>query len=186
MIKGKTQAMSEYVERPDWDTYFMMIADVVATRSSCLKRQVGAVIVKNKQMIASGYNGAPKGLKHASEVGCLRDKLNVPSGTRHELCRGLHAEQNAIIQAAVNGTSTVGATIYCTFLPCVICTKMIINAGMKRVVFKGYYPDDLSVQMFSETNIELVLFKEPVLVREPICKVDFGDKELDNWSKLDI
>jgi dCMP deaminase len=166
--------MTEYFERPAWDTYFMQIADVVSERASCLKRKVGAVIVKDKQIISTGYNGAPKGLKHGAEVGCMRQQLNVPSGTRHELCRGLHAEQNAIIQAAANGTSTVGSTLYCTFLPCVICTKMIINAGIKRVVFKGYYPDDLAVQMFSETNIELVLFKEDEYEKEEIKKVELN------------
>jgi dCMP deaminase len=175
--------MEEYFERPDWDTYFMQIADVVATRASCLKRRVGAVIVKNKQIISTGYNGAPKGIKHASEVGCLRQQMNVPSGTNHELCRGLHAEQNAIIQAAVNGASTEGSTLYCTFLPCIICTKMIINAGVTRVVFRGYYPDDLAIQMFSETNIDLVLFEKENFGKERIFDVKLTDEDAMELSK---
>ena len=170
--------MTEYIKRPSWDTYFMGIADLVSDRATCVKRKVGAVIVNEKQVISTGYNGTPKNLKHCSEVGCLRQQLNVPSGTRHELCRGLHAEQNAIIQAASSGANTTGATLYCTFLPCVICTKMIINAGIKRVVFKGYYPDDLAVQMFSETNIELVLYDKEEFEKEEIMQV-----ALDNETK---
>jgi dCMP deaminase len=165
------------VKRPSWDTYFMQIADLVSTRSSCLKRQVGAVIVKDRQILTTGYNGAPSGLKHAAEVGCLRQQLNVPSGTHHELCRGLHAEQNAIIQAASFGISVKGSTLYCTFLPCVICGKMMINAGIERIVFKGYYPDDLSVQMFAETKIDLQLFEEEEYLEEKIKNVELDEEE---------
>ena len=130
-------------KRPSWDEYFMEFAKLTAKRSTCLRRQVGAVIVKNNHVIATGYNGAPTGVPHCSEYGgCLRQKLNVPSGERHELCRALHAEQNAIIQAAVHGQSIEGGTIYITLCPCVICTKMIINAGSKRVVvLDNSYPD---------------------------------------------
>ncbi|MBO8137825.1 MAG: cytidine/deoxycytidylate deaminase family protein [Desulfotomaculum sp.] len=145
--------------RPDWDQYFMDITRVVATRSTCLRRQVGAVLVKDNHILASGYNGAPSGLKHCLEVGCLREKQGVPSGQRHELCRGLHAEQNALIQAAVHGVAIKGATIYSTTQPCVLCAKMMINAGIKRVVFEGDYPDELSLKMFEEAGVELVRYK---------------------------
>ncbi len=144
--------------RPSWDEYFMEIVHVVKKRSTCLRRKVGALIVKDKRILSTGYNGAPTGLKHCEEVGCLRDELNVPSGERHELCRGLHAEQNAIIQAAYHGVNINGSTIYVTDQPCVICAKMIINAGIQRVVFSGNYPDKLSMDMLTEANVELVYF----------------------------
>jgi dCMP deaminase len=134
----------------------MMVVDVVKTRSTCLRRQVGAVIVKDKHIISTGYNGAPTGLKHCEEVGCMRENLNIPSGERHELCRGIHAEQNAIIQAALNGASTKDATIYVSASPCSMCAKMIINAGIKRVVYEGDYPDKLSFEYFKEATIEVV------------------------------
>lgn len=118
--------------RPDWEKYFLKFTVDAATRSTCLRRQVGAVIVRDNIILSTAYNGAPNGLKHCSETGCLRDKLNIPSGENHELCRGIHAEQNAIIQAAKNGISVNGADIYCTNKPCIICTKMIINAGIKK------------------------------------------------------
>ncbi len=141
--------------RPAWDSYFMEMTEVVAKRSTCLRRKVGALIVKEKRVLATGYNGAPSGLKHCDETGCLREKNNVPSGERHELCRGLHAEQNAIIQAALHGSSIKEATLYCTHQPCILCTKMIINSGIKRVVFKGAYPDPLALEMMDEAAIEL-------------------------------
>lgn len=141
--------------RPSWDEYFMEMADIVKTRSTCLRRQVGAVVVKEKRILASGYNGAPTGLKHCAETGCLREQLGIPSGQRHELCRGLHAEQNAIIQASLHGVKIEGATIYVTHQPCIICAKMVINAGITRLVFKGDYPDELSWQMLEESGIEL-------------------------------
>jgi dCMP deaminase len=144
------------VSRPGWDTYFMQIAELVATRSTCLRRSVGAVIVKNKRILATGYNGAPTGVPHCAETGCLRVQRNVPSGQRHELCRGIHAEQNAIIQAASHGVTISGADLYCTNLPCSICTKMIINAGLKTVYYKDGYADDLSKQMLADTDIRLV------------------------------
>ncbi|WP_352419508.1 cytidine/deoxycytidylate deaminase family protein [Proteiniborus sp.] len=145
--------------RPSWDEYFMEIVNVVKKRSTCTRRQVGALIVMDKRILSTGYNGAPIGLKHCEEVGCLREKLGVPSGQRHELCRGLHAEQNAIVQAANSGISIKGGTIYVTDQPCVLCAKMIINAGIKRVVFSGDYPDELSTNMLQEAGIELIKFE---------------------------
>jgi len=141
--------------RPSWDDYFMRIAGLVAERSTCLRRRVGALLVKDKRIIATGYNGAPSGLKHCSEVGCLREKLRVPSGERHELCRGLHAEQNAIVQAAVYGQDTRGATLYCTHTPCLLCAKMLINAGVKRVVIADDYPDRMAGDFFREAGIDV-------------------------------
>ena len=145
-------------KRPSWDAYFMQMAELVRSRSSCLRRGVGAVIVKDNRVIASGYNGAPKGIAHCSETGCLRQQMNVPSGQRHELCRGLHAEQNAIIQAACLGVSIEGATLYCTTQPCVICTKMLINAGIKRVVISESYPDELAEKMIKEAGIQVDIY----------------------------
>ena len=142
--------------RPDWDEYFMSIAELVSKRSTCIRRKVGAVIVKDKRILATGYNGAPSGIKHCIEIGCLREKLKIPSGERHELCRGLHAEQNAIIQAAYHGVEIKDSVLYCTNLPCIICTKMIINAGIKKIYYKDGYPDKLSKEMFNEANIELI------------------------------
>jgi len=148
--------------RPDWDSYFMMIAAVAATRGTCLRRKVGAVIVKDLQIISTGYNGAPKGLPHCSEVGCLREKLGIPSGERHEICRGSHAEINAIAQAAAVGTSTEGAVLYCTHEPCSFCTKAIINAGIHRIVFVFGYPDPLAAQMRQEAKLEVCQLSEEV------------------------
>ena len=143
--------------RPNWDQYFMEMAELAATRSSCLRRHVGAVIVKDKRAIATGYNGAPSGLKHCGEIGgCLREKLGVPSGQRHELCRALHAEQNAIIQAAAMGHAIEGATIYITHQPCVICSKMLINAGIKRIIVKEGYPDEMAEQILAEAGLKSV------------------------------
>lgn len=139
--------------RPDWDTYFMEITHVVAKRSTCSRRQVGAILVKDKHILATGYNGAPRKMAHCDEVGCMRDKLQIPSGERHELCRALHAEQNAIIQAAVQGISIAGSTLYCTMSPCSLCAKMLINAGVIRVVFAGLYPDQMALDFFAEVGI---------------------------------
>ncbi|QXM06722.1 deoxycytidylate deaminase [Crassaminicella indica] len=144
--------------RPNWDQYFMEMAEVAKTRSTCLRRKVGAVIVKNKRILSTGYNGAPTGTAHCLDVGCRREELNIPSGQRHELCRGLHAEQNAIIQAAYHGVSIAGATLYATLQPCVLCAKMAINAGIRRIVFKGSYPDKLSMEILKEAGIELEKF----------------------------
>lgn len=134
-------------KRPGWDEYFLDIAGIVSRRSTCRRRSVGAVLVKEKRILATGYNGAPTGLRHCLELGCLREQYNVPSGERHELCRGLHAEQNAIIQAALHGVSVRGATLYCTNHPCVICAKMIINAGAVKIIFRDGYSDKLSEDM---------------------------------------
>ena len=144
--------------RPTWDEYLMQMAELTAKRSTCLRRQVGAVIVKDKHIVATGYNGAPRGIAHCDEKGgCLRQKMGVPSGQRHELCRALHAEQNAIIQAATLGQSIEDATIYVTNQPCVICAKMIINAGIKRIVVKEGYPDELSVEILDEAGLKIVM-----------------------------
>ncbi|AEG61899.1 deoxycytidylate deaminase [Desulforamulus ruminis] len=142
--------------RPSWEEYFMQITQVVASRSTCLRRKVGAAIVKDNRILATGYNGAPAGLAHCMERGCLREKLGIPSGQRHELCRALHAEQNAIIQAAVHGTAIQGSMIYVTTQPCVMCSKMIVNAGIKKVIFAGDYPDELSLEIFNEAGVELI------------------------------
>ncbi len=145
--------------RPSWDEYFMRMAYLVSTRSTCTRRKVGAVIVKDKRILATGYNGPPKGLAHCDVTGCIREELNVPSGERHELCRGLHAEQNAIIQAAVHGVSIKGATIYVTNHPCVVCAKMLINAEIEEIVYAEGYPDELAELMLLESNIKVRQFK---------------------------
>ena len=147
-------------QRPSWDEYFMDIARLVARRSTCLRRQVGAVMVKEKNILATGYNGTPSGITHCAETGCLREQLKVPSGERHELCRGLHAEQNAIIQAARHGVNIAGATLYCTNSPCIICTKMLINAGIQQVIYLDGYPDNLSLDMLRESGITVEVFRE--------------------------
>ncbi|SHK51262.1 deoxycytidylate deaminase [Desulforamulus aeronauticus] len=144
--------------RPSWNEYFMEITRVAATRSTCLRRKVGALIVKDNRILATGYNGAPAGLTHCLEIGCLREKLGIPSGQRHELCRALHAEQNAIIQAAVHGTAIKGSIIYVTNQPCVMCSKMIVNAGIQKVIYSGDYPDELSLDIFKEADVELIKF----------------------------
>jgi len=140
-------------KRPNWDAYFLEVAHLVSRRSTCLRRSVGAVVVKDKHILSTGYNGAPKGVRHCEAVGCMREQLKIPSGQRHELCRGLHAEQNAIIQAALYGTSLDGATLYCTNLPCSICAKMIINAGIKNIVSSDGYPDQMTKGFFKESGV---------------------------------
>jgi dCMP deaminase len=143
-----------YPERPSWDEYFMRIARVISTRSTCLRRQVGAVIVRGQRILSTGYNGAPNKITHCLEAGCLRETLQVPAGERHEICRGIHAEQNAILQAALSGTSIKDAEIYITSHPCSLCAKMLINAGICRVVYEGEYPDELAIQMLAAANIK--------------------------------
>jgi dCMP deaminase len=145
--------------RPSWDEYFLSIAKLVATRSTCLRRQVGAVVVKNKQVLATGYNGAPTGILHCDRTGCLREKLGVPSGERHELCRALHAEQNAFIQAARHGVSLEGSVLYITTQPCSICAKMIINVGIKRIIIEGQYPDDFALEFLKEAGVTIEVIK---------------------------
>lgn len=148
------------MKRPSWDEYFMDIAELVKTRSTCVRRQVGAIIVKDKQILTTGYNGAPKGLKHCLDIGCDREKLNIPSGERHELCRAVHAEQNAIAQAACNGVSIKGATLYSTTRPCVLCAKLAINAGIKEIVYKGEYAFDMAMEILKEGNVDIKKYKE--------------------------
>lgn len=144
--------------RPTWDEYFMDITHLVAKRSTCLRRQVGAILVKDKKILTTGYNGAPSRLKHCLDTGCLREDLEIPSGERHELCRGLHAEQNAIIQAAYHGVEIRGATLYCTNHPCIICSKMIINSGIVRVVYEEGYADRLAEEMLRESRVSIERF----------------------------
>jgi len=145
-------------KRPTIDEYFMKMAHLVSERSTCLRRKVGAVVVEDKRILTSGYNGAPRGLEHCEVTGCIRQRQNVPSGTRHELCRGVHAEQNAIIQAAVFGVSVKGSTLYITNYPCSVCAKMILNAGITEVVYGGDYEDELAIQLLTEGKIKVRKF----------------------------
>jgi dCMP deaminase len=142
--------------RPSWDEYFMNLAEMVGTRATCTRHKLGAVLVRDRRILATGYNGAPKGLRHCLDIGCLRDKLKIPSGTRQEICRAVHAEQNAVIQAAVHGVSTAGSDIYITHSPCSVCAKILINAGIKRIFYKTGYPDEFSKELLAEAGIELV------------------------------
>jgi len=143
-------------QRPSWETYFMDITALVAKRTTCLRRAVGAVIVKDKRILATGYNGAPSGIRHCAETGCLREQLKVESGMRHELCRGIHAEQNAIIQAAYHGVSVKGASLFCTNQPCSICAKMIINAGIVTIYYRSGYADELARVMLAEAGVPMI------------------------------
>ena len=147
--------------KPTWDQYFMRMAFLAASRSNCTRRKVGAVIVKDRNVLSTGYNGPPSGTVHCDVVGCIRDDLNVPSGERHELCRGLHAEQNAIIQAAVHGVSIAGGTIYITTHPCVVCSKMLMNAKIQEVIYAQGYPDELAELMLLESDLKLRRFELP-------------------------
>ena len=147
--------------RPDIDEYFLKIASVVAERSTCRRHNIGAVAVRNKHILTTGYNGAPAGLKDCLELGCLRDEMKIPSGERHEICRGIHAEQNVIIQAALHGVSLEGSTIYCTHTPCVLCAKMLVNARIKRFVSFGKYNDNAFMELFRESDIEFEIKKRP-------------------------
>lgn len=146
-------------QRPSWNTYFMEITSLVATRSTCLRRKVGAIIVKDKRILSTGYNGAPQNLPHCLDVGCLRQKMNVKPGERHELCRGIHAEQNAIIQAATSGTDISGGTLYSTHYPCSLCIKMLLNASISKVYYQEGYPDDLSKQFAKESGLDITQIK---------------------------
>mgnify|MGYP000283054993 CR=1 FL=1 len=147
-------------KRPSWDRYFMEIAQVVSRRSTCLRRRIGAVVVLEKRILTTGYNGAPTGLAHCLDIGCQRDRLDVPSGQRHELCRGLHAEQNALLQAARYGISVQRATMYTTTEPCVLCSKMLINAGIKKVIYGEEYPDEMARAMLREAGLEVTRYRE--------------------------
>jgi dCMP deaminase len=144
------------MSRPSWKEYFMDIALLVARRSTCRRRRVGAITVRNKRILATGYNGAPSGLPHCLDIGCLREEMEIPSGERHELCRGLHAEQNVIIQAAYHGISIKGATLYCTNLPCSICSKMLINAGISDIIYQEGYADSMTEEMLSAAGVKIV------------------------------
>jgi dCMP deaminase len=141
------------MNRPSNDQYFMSMAHLVSSRSTCIRRNVGAVIVKDKHILSTGYNGSPKGTRHCEDLGCIREQMNIPSGTRHELCRGVHAEQNAVAQAAYFGVSVNGATIYTTTFPCSMCAKILINSGITEIVYDSGYVDELSKELLSETNI---------------------------------
>ena len=143
------------MSRMPWPEYFMNIAFMVAERSTCLRRKVGAIAVKDKRILATGYNGAPAAVPHCSETGCLREQRGIPSGERHEICRGLHAEQNVIIQAAVHSAQIHGAAIYCTTHPCVMCTKMLINCGITSIYYAESYPDPLSAQLLNEAGVKV-------------------------------
>ncbi len=145
--------------RPSWESYFLEIARVVSGRSTCLRRKVGAVLVKDKRLLTTGYNGAPAGLAHCLETGCLRREKNVPSGERHELCRGLHAEQNAIIQGALHGVSIRGAELYCTHHPCSLCAKMLINAGIKKIILQEEYPDEMARKLFDDAQVSVIVYR---------------------------
>jgi len=149
------------MKRPDSDEYFLKIASVVAERSTCRRHHVGAVAVRDKHILATGYNGAASGLKDCLELGCLRDEQDIPSGTRHEVCRGIHAEQNVIIQASLHGVSLEGSTIYCTHTPCILCAKMLVNARIDRYVSFGEYSDNQFASLFREAGIEVDIKKRP-------------------------
>lgn len=158
ITEGTPGPRPDMSSRPTWEEYFMSIAEQVAGRSTCIRRHVGAVVVKDKRLLTTGYNGVPSGIEHCTTRGCLRDQLGIPSGQRHELCRGTHAEQNALLQSARYGTPIDGSTLYCTTQPCAQCAKMIINAGIKELVFKGAYPDDLALELLKEAGITLTVF----------------------------
>lgn len=147
------------MSRLPWPDYFMSIAHLVAERSTCLRRKVGAVAVRDKRILATGYNGPPSNVPHCEDVGCIRERLGIPSGQRHELCRGLHAEQNVIIQAAVHAISLKGAIIYCTTQPCLICTKMLVNCQVEAIYYAGAYPDELAEDMLKEAGVHYELLQ---------------------------
>jgi dCMP deaminase len=154
-ISINNSGLKNVLKRPSWDEYFLEMASLVAKRSTCLRRSVGAVLVRDKRILATGYNGAPSGLKHCAEIGCLRLELKIPSGERHELCRALHAEQNALIQASLHGISVKGSTLYTTTQPCVICAKMLINAGIKEIVITEGYPDKMAMDFLKQAKVKI-------------------------------
>lgn len=147
------------MKRPSNDEYFMSMAYLVSSRSTCIRRKVGAIIVKDKHILSTGYNGSPKGTRHCEELGCIREQLKIPSGTRHELCRGVHAEQNAVAQAAYFGVSVNGGTVYCTTFPCSMCAKILINSGITEIVYDNGYMDELSKELLAETDIKIRRFQ---------------------------
>ncbi|MFX1562818.1 MAG: cytidine/deoxycytidylate deaminase family protein [Promethearchaeota archaeon] len=157
MPKGTEPSQTQ--QRPSIDEYFIRFAELAATRSTCIRRQVGAVLVREKHILTTGYNGAPSNMEHCTPETCLRLKANVKPGERHELCRGVHAEQNAIIQCALHGVSSRSATLYVTHSPCTICAKMIINAGIIRIVIKKKYPDERGIKMLKDSGIQVDFLK---------------------------
>lgn len=162
------------MSRPDWDEIFMDTAELMSRRSTCLRRQVGAVVVKDNRMISAGYNGTPPGFKHCGDVGCLREQLEIPSGERHEICRGLHAEMNAILQVAIlGGQSIKGTTMYITYLPCSICARLIAGVGISKVVFGGGYPDAFAEDILHTAGVELCVYTHKV-VGEALREGDFN------------
>lgn len=154
-MKKKHKAFFASLKRPSWNEYFLEVANLVARRSTCMRRRVGAVLVKDKKILATGYNGAPSGVEHCIDIGCLREKLKIPSGQRHELCRGLHAEQNVLLQAALHGISTQTSVLYVTHQPCVICAKMLINAGVQKIIISDGYPDALAKKFLKDAGIKV-------------------------------
>lgn len=154
MVKRKRK-IKKINKRPTWDEYFLEVAELVAKRSTCLRRHVGAIIVKDKRILATGYNGAPSGLAHCVDTGCLRDKLNIPSGQRHELCRALHAEQNVILQAVIHHIDISNSALYATNQPCIICAKMLINGGIKQIVVSSGYPDKMAKKFLKEAKVKI-------------------------------
>ena len=152
--------------RLPWPEYFMSIAFLVSGRSTCLRRSVGALAVRDKRILATGYNGAPSGLKHCLDIGCLRKELAIPSGQRHEICRGLHAEQNVVIQAAINGINISNSDFYCTTHPCVLCAKILINCKIRKLYYANSYPDELAGKMLWEAGIEMEHLPAPNLLAE--------------------
>ena len=153
MVNAKIKKKS--FNRPGWDEYFLEVAYLVSKRATCLRRRVGAVLVKDKKILATGYNGAPSGIRHCIDTDCLRDKLKIPSGERHELCRGLHAEQNVLLQAALYGVSTKNSALYVTNQPCIICAKMLINAGINEIIVADGYPDKMARDFLKEAKIKI-------------------------------
>ena len=153
--------MKKNKNRPNWDEYFMSMAFLIATRSTCLRRKVGAVLVRDRRILATGYNGAPSGFPHCEDNGCLREELNIPSGERQEICWGIHAEQNAIVQAAIFGVSTQGSILYCTTKPCITCAKILANAGVVKVYAAEEYPDEFSDRLLEQLEIPVIFMTKP-------------------------
>lgn len=157
-LQKKSSSLKSPRRKP-WDEYFMSIAELVAERSTCERRHVGCVLVKDKRIVSTGYNGAPAKTRHCAAIGCIRGKMGIASGERHELCRGVHAEQNAIIQAATFGVDLSGAVCYTTHQPCFICTKMLINARVNKIYYQSGYPDKLAIAILKEARIPCIQLK---------------------------
>jgi len=174
------------MSRVSWDTYFMKIAEFAKERSTCMRRQVGAIIVRDNRILSTGYNGAPSGCSHCTKDGmCMRESLNIPSGQRHEICRAVHAEQNAIVQAAYSGVSVKDSTIYVTCQPCSICTKLIINAGIKKIIFEGNYPDDFSLSFLKESGVRVVRLNDEKTIGGWCKELDIKILDHDGFDRTD-